>query len=106
MIAALDPTERRIQLCDLEAMGQVEALGKGFRPDLVVPYAMTPTRIDGSTLIAEGAAVHSGHDWLDLRFRCAMTPDGLRVATFEFAIGQPIPRRLWASHHLPDADGP
>lgn len=94
------------QLCGIEAMEQVKARDGRRRPDLVVAYARSETRMDGDALVAPGAAMHIGRSWYALGFRCEPTPDHGRVAGFEFALGAAIPRRDWAKFGLPTGGAP
>jgi hypothetical protein len=101
MMARLGPNDRIGQLCGLEAMAQVAAWKKTFKPDQVVAYAMARTKILGNTLLADGAALHSKEEWFRLKFKCGLTPDHTKVTSFEFLVGNTIPRRDWESHSLP-----
>lgn len=97
----LAPEERMEQLCSLEAMAQVEAWQKAFQPDSLVAYAMADTKVAGDTLFADGAAIHSKHQWYNLKFQCDLTSDHKKVTAFAFQVGDAIPTRDWESHDLP-----
>ncbi|KRE23706.1 hypothetical protein ASE66_00055 [Bosea sp. Root483D1] len=99
-LKTLDATERIEQLCNLEAMGQIHAWKAEFEPDRVVAFAMAGTKLTKSALEAEGAAFRSRKQWYGLRFRCEMAANG-KVASFQFRVGEAIPRREWAAHDLP-----
>lgn len=101
----LAPTDQIEQLCNLEAMAQVGVWSKDHRPDRVVAYAMADPKLSGNTFSADGAALHSKRDWFKLRFRCDLTPDHKKVAAFEFLMGEPIPRKEWEEHNLPNESG-
>jgi Domain of Unknown Function (DUF930) len=101
MMSRLSQNDRIGQLCGLEAMAQVAAWKKTFKPDQVVAYAMAATKILGNTLLAEGAALHSHEEWFRLKFKCGLTADRTKVASFEFLVGRTIPRTDWESHNLP-----
>lgn len=104
-LATLAPDERIIQLCNVEAMAQVAAWSKELKPDRVVAYAMADPQILGAALTADGAALHSKHDWYRLRFQCDLTPDHQKVVAFQFLVGAPIPKKEWRDHSLPaDSD--
>ncbi len=105
MLVALAPKERIGQLCDLEAMAQVAAWNKKFLPDRVVDYAMSNPKISDNSFVADGAALHSKHEWYNLRFKCELTPDHKKVAAFEFLMGDVIPKKEWEEHSLPDDQG-
>lgn len=101
-LAALAPADQVEQLCGLEAMAQVGAWSKELRPDRVVAYAMADPKMVGNVFSADGAVLHSKRDWFRLQFKCELTPDHKKVAAFEFLVGDPLPRKDWAEHSLPD----
>lgn len=104
-LATLSPDERVIQLCDMEALEQVHAWKAALRPDMVVAYAMAdPTLTDGR-LDAPGAAFRNRRHWYAIAFTCAVTPDLAKVASFEFLVGDEIPRKQWQEHNLSASDG-
>lgn len=55
-LATFAPSERTIQLCNIEAMEQIHRWKAELRPDLVVPYATSNLRIDSGSIQADGAA--------------------------------------------------
>lgn len=105
ILAALAPADQVEQLCGLEAMAQVGAWSKELLPDRVVAYAMADPKMVGNAFSADGAALHSKRDWYALKFKCELTPDHKKVAAFEFLVGEPIPKKDWDEHSLPDEDG-
>lgn len=102
----LAPDERMEQLCVIEAIEQIRTARRDTQPDRLVAYAMAETRTAGNALSADGGAFHSKGEWYAVRFRCELTPDHARVAAFEFAVGDAIPRGEWARHNLPATDAP
>jgi hypothetical protein len=96
--------ERLQQLCNLEALAQLRAWSASLSPDRLVAYAMGAARLAGNMLTADGAAFHNDAGWHRLRYRCGLTPDHLKVASFAFAVGDDIPRTEWQSHNLPTPD--
>lgn len=100
----LAPADQIEQLCNLEAMAQIGAWNKELQPDRIVAYAMADTKMSGNDFVAEGAAVHSEHDWYSLRFKCQLTSDRKKVVAFEFMLGASIPRNQWVEHNLPYED--
>src|SRR5437762_6330288 len=75
VLAQMDVEDRSVQLCSIEAMGQIAKSSGQFSPELVSSYAMSPIRLNGSLLIAEGAAFQSNGNWYNLAFRCRVSPD-------------------------------
>ncbi|WP_332697802.1 DUF930 domain-containing protein [Bosea sp. (in: a-proteobacteria)] len=99
-LAQLEANERIEQLCNLEAMSQIHAWKADFEPDRVVAYAMGRTKLIRSALEAEGAVFRSRRQWYNLSYRCELASGG-KVASFQFQVGEPVPRALWAAHELP-----
>lgn len=100
-LAQFDEETRIEQLCGIEAMAQIRATFPTFQPDRVVAYAMADVRLLKGTLVAGGAAFRSERQWYRMSFTCALTADTQTIKTFEFAIGDAIPQRLWEKHNLP-----
>lgn len=99
-LAGLADSERIVQLCGVEAMGQVRAWRAGYRPDRVVAYAIAGVKVGADTMVADGAAFRSKGAWYGLKFKCGVTADHRKVASFEFMVGDPIPRSEWDAHDL------
>ncbi|HTV68121.1 MAG TPA: DUF930 domain-containing protein [Rhizobiaceae bacterium] len=83
--------ERIVQLCNIEAMQQIGSWDKKLDPDFVIAYARSSEQLTGNVIAANGAVVHSGDDWYDLRFNCELAPAHDSVAAFEFRLGKPVP---------------
>jgi len=105
-LSRLAPDERIVQLCNIEAMAQVAAWNASFQPDLVVAGAATDSKPSGNSLVADGAAFHSGRQWFAISFHCDVAPDRKRVVAFEFIVGDPIPNSEWERDNLPVKTGP
>jgi hypothetical protein len=105
-LSQLAEAEQVEQLCNLEAMAQVGASNSSLRPDRVIAYATADTRLNGTSFLAEGAALHSRDDWYRLQFKCDLADDSLKVVAFEFSLGDTIPKRDWQDLSLPDESGP
>jgi hypothetical protein len=104
MLPHFEPTERSVQLCNLEAMEQVHAWKPSFEPERIVAYASAEVAIAGDSIRADGAAFRSGGKWYTLRFDCGLSADHARVVAFDFSVGDTIPRDQWDAHSLPTAD--
>jgi predicted house-cleaning noncanonical NTP pyrophosphatase (MazG superfamily) len=97
-----DEETRLEQLCNLEAMAQIAASLRQFQPDRVVAYARSEVTIADNIIVAEGAAFRSHQRWHGLTFKCGISPDRQAVLSFEFSVGEAIPKRLWEKYNLPD----
>jgi hypothetical protein len=100
-LATFADSERMIQLCNIEAMDQVEAWQSEFHPDRLVAYARSEINMSGETIVADGAAFRSGKNWYDIRFKCVVAPDHATVVGFEFQVGHLVPRKDWEKLNLP-----
>ena len=98
----LAPAERLEQLCDYTAMTRIRAEKKEFRPDRAIANAMAEPVAKNDTLEVAGGAFRSKKKWYALSYRCAATPDHLKIVTFTYAIGEEIPEAKWASFGLWD----
>lgn len=105
MLGTLSGGERNLQLCNLEALEQINRLRPGSAPDLVAPYAMKAEKVKGTSVEVEGGAFRSKRNWFNIRFNCEVDPTGQAVVAFAFAIGDAIPRAEWQEHNLVADDG-
>ncbi|WP_170976594.1 DUF930 domain-containing protein [Rhizobium sp. FKL33] len=103
-LRTLAADERRIQLCNLEAMEQLRRASH-VSADMVAPYAFQDLAIRADEIIADGAAVRAGRDWRRLRYRCAIGTAAEAPSDFVFALGDDIPKAQWSDHFL-TADQP
>lgn len=83
-------------------MAQIAAALKQFKPDRVVAYAMADVKITTNTVLADGAAFRSDRQWYDLKFKCQFGADRHSIQSFEFSVGDAIPKKLWETHNLPE----
>jgi hypothetical protein len=100
-LATFADSERVVQLCNLEAMDQIEAWRSDFRPDRLVAYARSDVKMSGETIVADGAAFRSQKSWYDIKFKCEVARDHAKVVAFEFQVGDPVPRKDWEELNLP-----
>jgi hypothetical protein len=98
----LAPAERLEQLCDYTAMTRIRTETKEFRPDRAVANAMAEPLAKGDALEVTGGAFRSKKKWYALTYRCAATPDHLKVVAFNYTIGEEIPEAKWVSFGLWD----
>jgi hypothetical protein len=93
--------ERMVQLCSVEAMSQIHAWRRDFRPDRVVDGAMSASKVQDHTVTAGGAAFRSQKLWYGLAFDCEVAADLRKIVSFAFRVGEPIPREDWEDLNLP-----
>jgi hypothetical protein len=96
----LSPEARLEQRCNERATGQLGRERKLKSPDEVVAYAFADTSASGAFLNAPGAAIRDRGEWYRLSYKCHATPDGLGIVTFEYKLGEKVPRGDWSEHNL------
>lgn len=97
---SLDPTFRVEQRCNARGMGVVGREHKPLHPDELVAYAYHDTAVKGAVVKAPGAAIRSGDTWYHLSYVCETSDDGLEIKSFQYALGEPIPKVEWGQHYL------
>jgi hypothetical protein len=98
-LRSLAPSARLEQICDYTAMQRIRKAGK-HRPDRAVGYAISETKVNGNTLIAEGAAFRSRKKWYRLSYTCTANADRMKVLSLEYRIGPEIPEERWSAYGL------
>jgi hypothetical protein len=96
----LDPQTRAEQRCNSRVSGIANREHKGFNADEVVAYAFADSALKGTLVSAPGAALRSRGRWYHVSYVCKVSPDGLEVESFEYKLGDEVPRALWAEHYL------
>jgi hypothetical protein len=97
----LEPQTRSQQLCDLEAILQINRQFDGYAVDFVIAYATEAVVRKGDAVIAHGAAFHSNGRWYNLAFECQLTASRGGVAHLKFKLGDAIEEERWADLNLP-----
>ncbi len=105
-LKSLDDDGRIEQLCNIEAMAQISDRFPEIRPDSVIAYAMADTQIRRDVIVAKGAAMHGREGWTNLSFTCRTSADRKTVLSFEYLVGDAIPRSEWSSRNLPAKPAP
>jgi hypothetical protein len=96
--------ERVAQMCNIEALAQIQTADARFDPDILVAYAMADMQVANRVVDADGGAFRSKREWYAFKFHCEVAADLKSVTDFSFAIGEPIPRDEWESHDLTAED--
>jgi Domain of Unknown Function (DUF930) len=99
----LEPQTRSQQLCDFEAILQINRQFHEYAADFVIAYATEAAVQKGDAVIARGAAFHSNGQWYKLAFECQLSSSQRDVAHLKFKIGDAIPGDRWADLNLPKA---
>jgi hypothetical protein len=94
------PSERMVQLCNIEGLEQIKRAAPGTNPDALVGYAMSDPVVAGLTISAAGGAFRSRRKWYGIAFKCTVAADLQSVTAFEFKFGAAIPQYQWEDHNL------
>jgi len=94
------PSERLVQLCNIEGLEQIRRGAPAYDPDTLVTYAMSDPVVAGLTLTAPGAAFRSRRKWYGVAVKCTVAANLESVTGFEFRLGKPIPQSDWEAHNL------
>lgn len=97
----LNPTERMIQLCNIEALEQIARIRDDFAPEMIDAYATKALAIGPDAVVADGAAVRSGDDWYGLRYHCRLMPGHGAIVAFDFRVGEKLTAKRVGELGLP-----
>jgi len=104
-LRGLAGSERKLQLCDLEAMEQVRRAQPAMAPDALAPYAMAAEKVSGNSVEVKGGAFRSKRKWYNIQFKCELDAGSGKIASFAFLVGDAIPQGEWQEHNLVAEDG-
>lgn len=93
----LDPQTRLEQICDLEAMNRIARDASPHHPDRAKTDVVSHPKHSGHSVKGSGGAFRSKGRWYSFSFECKATPDHMKVLSFSYKIGQPIPESKWAT---------
>jgi hypothetical protein len=99
----VEPQTRSQQVCNLEAILQINRQYSQYAVDFVIAYATEAVVRKGDAIIAHGAAFHTNGRWYNLAFECQMSTNQRDVAHLKFKLGDAIPGDQWADLNLPKA---
>ncbi len=100
-LGKLPPNRRIVQLCSIEALEQIRRQPTGSFADMLVPYGSSRGLISDTVLDARGGAFRVRTAWYDFDFQCTVDAEVMKVVSFRFAIGAPIPQGDWKARKLP-----
>lgn len=106
VLSRTDMVERATQICNLEAMAQLNGRDAARKSDFVNAEATAPVQLRDLEIEATGAAYRSHDRWFRLRFNCKLDQSLSEVVDLQFAAGAPIPRRDWEKYSLMIDDHP
>ncbi len=100
-IGRMEGETRTIQLCNIEAMAQIDQIqSDSAHAQRVVAYARSAPQRRWTVISAPGAAVDLRGRWLRLGYTCELDPNG-EIAGFTFSLGSEIRQEDWERFSLP-----
>ena len=96
----LSGTTRFVQACSLQALLEIAKDKNGLKPTHAVVDALGNPSMKDNVMKGNTGAVRSRDKWYRYSFTCVTTPDHLQVTSFNYKIGNPIPKEQWASYNL------
>lgn len=96
----LSPDERVEQRCNKKAATLLSREHRLKSPDEVVAYAFADTKQKGVMIDAPGAAIRDKGEWYRMSYTCRTTADGLGIVSFDYRLGDKVPRSDWEKHYL------
>lgn len=100
-LGRMEGETRTVQLCNIEAMAQIDQLQPdGAHARRVVAYARSVPERRRAAIAAPGAAVDLRGRWLRLGYTCELDPEG-GIVGFEFRLGGEIRPEDWERFSLP-----
>jgi flagellar motor protein MotB len=85
------------QLCATELGEQLANASPPYFGARVPRYVLN----DGTALEIRGGVFFANGRWYNLSFRCEVDADAMKVVSFAFHVGDPVPRSEWKSRGLP-----
>lgn len=86
------------RLCETELREQLPRASPPYFPRVVPSYRLTSGTVIN---VSKGALLLDGGQWRNLSFRCEVDADAMKVVSFAFRVGDPIPRGEWERRGLP-----
>jgi hypothetical protein len=71
-----------------------------FHPDRAKSDVVSSPKHTGNVLTGSGGAFRSGGKWYAFSFECKASPDHMKVLSFTYKIGEPIPESKWSAYGL------
>ena len=94
-LAKLGPEERSHQACIVRGLDLVRRDSRLRNADRMKTSIFSAAVLEGTLLMAKGAAVRAGEHWYTLTFSCQLTADFMKATSFAFVLGGEIPKASW-----------
>jgi Domain of Unknown Function (DUF930) len=91
----LDPEERSHQACIARGIDVINEANKRLRVDRLKTSIFSRAKFDGTLVTSNGGAVRANHRWYKLSFTCSVTKDQMKAVSFDYRLGNEIPKNEW-----------
>ncbi|WEK50306.1 MAG: DUF930 domain-containing protein [Candidatus Kaistia colombiensis] len=95
----LDASTRMIQVCDLAVMEKTSSPKQGVTDRAFIDMLSRP-KIHGDVVVGHGGAFRREGEWYEFSFRCAVTPDHMRVTKLSVSRIRHVPHSEWAAKNF------
>lgn len=71
-----------------------------YSPDRAVVDSISKFQIKDDTMEGKGGAFRSKGEWRQFSFTCKVSPDRMKVVSFDYKVGDLIPESKWETYEL------
>lgn len=99
-VTAMGDTPRGARIASLCA-SELKAQLRHSKPPLEPEYLPQVMLAAGTVLVVPDGAFRAGGIWYNVMYRCEVDEGALRVVSFAFKVGEPVPRSEWRARRFP-----
>lgn len=85
------------KLCVTELREQLRRSSPAYSPEFLPQHELAK----GTVMVVPLTAFRASLQWYDLSFRCEVDDEALKVVSFAFRVGEPVPASEWRKRGLP-----
>ncbi|MGO4437829.1 DUF930 domain-containing protein [Rhizobium sp. RAF56] len=90
--------ERFDRLCGTELVAQLQHGSPAYNP-VLFPRVVRP---QGNVFDLPNGSFRDAQGWRELSFKCEVDSEAMKVVSFAFSVGKPIPKSEWQSRGFPE----
>lgn len=95
----LDDTTRLIQVCDIAVMDKTSSRKDGATDRAFIDMLHRP-EIEGDVAAGDGGAFRRKGEWYEFSYRCAVTPDHMKVTKLSVKSIRHVPHSEWEAKNF------
>jgi len=97
-MAMVSRDERFDRLCGTELVAQLKHGSPAYNP-VLFPRVVRP---QGNVFDLPNGSFRDAQGWRELSFKCEVDSEAMKVVSFAFSVGKPIPKSEWQSRGFPE----